>query len=179
MINLKLIDNAIGFYQEHGFKRIETPWLVPDEINKITQPNFVKSYHIPNFDKSLVGSGEQSFLYLLSKHQLPTGKYQTLTPCFRDEIEDLTHFTQFMKLELIDTQDTSEPNLLNIISYAETFFNSVLNKKTEIIKTDIGYDIMFNNIELGSYGIRKHEYLSWIYATGIAEPRLSNLIKSL
>ena len=47
----------------------------------------------------------------------------------------------------------------------------------EIIKTDIGYDITINGEELGSYGIRKCEFLKWIYGTGCAEPRLSTLIK--
>jgi len=30
--------------------------------------------------------------------------------------------------------------------------------------------------ELGSYGIRSCEFLDWIYATGVAEPRFSSLI---
>lgn len=28
MINYKLIDDSISFYEDKGFKRIETPWLV-------------------------------------------------------------------------------------------------------------------------------------------------------
>ena len=45
------------------------------------------------------------------------------------------------------------------------------------ISTDEGYDIVLNGIEVGSYGIRQHENLRWIYGTGIAEPRFSTALK--
>jgi len=35
----------------------------------------------------------------------------------------------------------------------------------------------YNGVELGSYGIRECKFLKWIYGTGCAEPRLSQVIK--
>ena len=40
------------------------------------------------------------------------------------------------------------------------------------------YDLMYRGIELGSYGIRHCNYLSWIYGTAVAEPRLTRILKT-
>ena len=40
------------------------------------------------------------------------------------------------------------------------------------------YDIVINNIEVGSYGIRENSFLKYIYGTACAEPRLSIALKS-
>jgi hypothetical protein len=47
----------------------------------------------------------------------------------------------------------------------------------ETKKTNIGYDIVYRGMELGSYGIREDQFTNfkWIYGTGCAEPRLSKL----
>ena len=50
--------------------------------------------------------------------------------------------------------------------------------KIDIVKTEQGFDLEYNGIELGSYGIRSCEYLDWIYATGLAEPRMS-MVKNM
>jgi hypothetical protein len=39
------------------------------------------------------------------------------------------------------------------------------------------FDLICKGIELGSYGIRKYNNHKWIYATGVAEPRLSQVCK--
>ena len=49
--------------------------------------------------------------------------------------------------------------------------------KTDDERSDESYDIESNGIELGSYGIRQHENITWVYGTGLAEPRLSIAIK--
>jgi hypothetical protein len=46
------------------------------------------------------------------------------------------------------------------------------------VETEQGYDLECNGIEIGSYGIRSCEYLEWIYATGLAEPRMS-IVKNI
>jgi hypothetical protein len=50
-----------------------------------------------------------------------------------------------------------------------------LNNEIKIVKTNIGYDLELNNIELGSYGVRKYGQLHWVYGTGLAEPRFSKV----
>lgn len=176
MINYKILTNALDYYSENGFTYKNVEWLVDEKIADITKPDFVRNFYID--DKALIGSAEQSFLQLIHDGSLSPGKYVALTPCFRDDIVDLTHKRYFMKVELIDTLDTSEERLTVIIDICLNFFNKHTNVSLE--KTgELMYDIIDTKtgIELGSYGIRSHKLVgSWIYATGVAEPRLSTVI---
>jgi hypothetical protein len=173
MIDYGIIDRSIRFYEDKGFKRIESPWTVTKEISGITKPEGKFDWEIIGKNKVLVASGEQSFLYLYLKGFLPKGKYQTVTPCFRDESFDKTHTKYFIKNELMITDDVSDSSLNKIINCCKEFFESELNISIDIKKTDIGYDLEANGIEIGSYGIRSCEYLDWVYGTGVAEPRLT------
>ena len=183
MISFKNLADSIEYYQSNRYIRIEAPWLVPPCIDDITKPADKEHYMLKHNDKCLVASGEQSFLYLYLKENLPKGKFQTITPCFRDERYDLYHEKYFMKNELIITDVINNESLEKIIDDAYNFFNSKLSNigSLSIDKTDIGYDINctvfgYNKpVELGSYGIRECEFLKWIYGTGCAEPRLSKL----
>lgn len=38
MINYRLLQNSIDYYDSHGFKRIESPWTVTQPISNITKP---------------------------------------------------------------------------------------------------------------------------------------------
>jgi len=173
MIDYARLDRSIKFYEEYGFKRIESPWTVTKEISNITKPADVKDWEIIGKDKVLVASGEQSFLYLYLKGFLPKGKYQTITPCFRDEPFDITHTKYFIKNELIITDEVNSLKLDEIVSICKKFFEKEIGKKVDVIKTEQGFDLEYNGIEIGSYGIRSCEYLDWIYATGLAEPRMT------
>ena len=183
MISFKNLADSIEYYQSNGYIRIEAPWLVPPCIDDITKPADKEHYMLKHNDKCLVASGEQSFLYLYLKENLPKGKFQTITPCFRDERYDLYHEKYYMKNELIITDVINNESLEKIIDDAYNFFNSKLSNigSLSIDKTDIGYDInctvfgYTKPVELGSYGIRECEFLKWIYGTGCAEPRLSKL----
>ena len=76
---------------------------------------------------------------------------------------------------MIDTKDVSDKNLESIVQTCLEFFQKYL-PGSEVVKTECGYDIEWKGYELGSYGIRSCEFLDWIYATGVAEPRFSSLI---
>lgn len=178
MIDYGRLDRSILFYQDKGFSRIESPWTVTKEVSGITKPKEKIDWEILGKNKVLVGSGEQSFLYLYLKGFLPKGKYQTITPCFRDEVFDKTHTKYFMKNEIIITDKVDEESLMEVINICKDFFEIELGNETNIVKTEIGYDIEINGIELGSYGIRSCEYLDWIFGTGCPEPRLS-MVKSI
>ncbi len=174
MIDYGRLDRSVSHYEKAGFSRIESPWTVTAEIANITCPEGKSNWEILGKNKVLVASGEQSFLYLYLKNFLPKGKYQTITPCFRDEPFDKTHTKYFMKNELIITKDVCKESLFSVMTECQTFFESEINDDVSINKTDDGYDLLSSSgIELGSYGIRHCEYLSWIYATGLAEPRMS------
>lgn len=179
----KNLIQASDYYSSNGFEYIDVPWLVEEEVSNITKPSHVENFHIK--DKVLVASAEQSFLQLIVNNDLKPGKYQTITPCFRNEpILDDLHKQYFNKLELIQTDDVSVKNLMNIIDICKNFFDNHLS--VDIISTDnegLSYDIVYSKfgIELGSYGIRSTKFnnsqIDWIYATGLAEPRYSYVKK--
>lgn len=183
MIDYGIIDKSTFYYEGFDFKRIEAPWTVSPAVNNITKPDDAADYQIKHTGKCLVGSGEQSFLYLYLKDFLPKGKFQTITPCFRDELFDWTHTKYFIKNELINTADVSAESLLEMLEQAKKFFMKYFKKKDlEIVSTskesfDINVNVDGKFYELGSYGIRECEFLKWIYGTGCAEPRLSKLYK--
>lgn len=177
MINYKILDESLTFYEGKGFKRIEAPWTVSEYVDNITKPSDKLSFQLKHNDKCLVASGEQSFLYLYLKDFLPKGRFQTITPCFRYESFDFLHTKYFMKNELIITDNVNDGNLLNIVDTALEFYSKYLPKNDLIITSDLhGFDIMYKGTELGSYGIRNCDFLTWIYGTGCAEPRFSKLI---
>jgi hypothetical protein len=179
MINYKLIDESISFYETVGFKRIESPWTVTKNISDITNPTG-KDFTIKEKNKVLVASGEQSFLYLYNKGFLPKGRFQTTTPCYRDESFDEYHTKYFIKNELIITDTVNMECLDLLVETAALFFNTHINdnkyRVTKLKTGDESYDLMLNGIEVGSYGIRSCSYLNWIYGTGLAEPRFSKIL---
>lgn len=176
MINYSILHESTKYYEKHGFQRIEAPWTVSPYIDNITKPVDVTPFELKHNDKRLVGSGEQSFLYLYLKEFLPLGQFQTITPCFRYETFTLLNSKYFMKNELIKTDDVSEDALQEVIEIALGFFRSYI-PDVRVVDVDGSYDIMWGDYELGSYGIRHCEFMDWIYATGVAEPRLSSLIR--
>lgn len=174
MINYNILHESTVFYESKGFSRVESPWLVTDAIDSITRPKGVVPYTVSNKGKNLVASGEQSFLYMYLKDFLPKGKFQTITPCFRNESFDFTHSKYFMKNELIQTKDVNKESLEIMVSNAIEFFSKYID--VEIVTTSDGFDLNWGQYELGSYGIRSCEFLDWIYGTGCAEPRLTKII---
>lgn len=176
MIDYNLINKSIEFYFEKGFERIETPWLVTDYVDSITRPKEVIPYRVDNKNKNLVASGEQGFLYLYLKEYLPKGRFQTVTPCFRNDSFDLTHTKYFIKNELIITDNVNKKTMEELMGYSRNFFENIFNKIIDVVKTDEGCDLEIEGYELGSYGIRKCDFLHWVYGTGCAEPRTSKLM---
>ena len=182
MINYLRLGKSLEYYEKKGYQRLEAPWWVPSGIMNITKPKEVDpnemGYFLPKNQKELVASGEQSLLYLANQGLLPKGKYQTITPCFRNEIQGPVRRKFFMKNELMIAGSQKETDLKKIIDDAYKFFKTeVPDKKIlEVIKTEQGYDIEYKGIELGSYGIRSCSFLDWIYGTGLAEPRFSRAL---
>jgi seryl-tRNA synthetase len=185
VINYGLIQQSIDFYDKSGFNRVETPWTVTKAVSDITRPESAKEFRIENKDKVLVASAEQGFLYLYLKGFLPKGRFQSVSPCFRDESFDKYHTKYFIKNELIQTDKTDEKDLEEILIIATKFFEEIVpDKKKLTYKTGEyatspfpNYDILYDGIELGSYGIRECSYLRWIYGTGLAEPRFTAATK--
>ncbi len=78
-----------------------------------------------------------------------------------------------MKNELIITDDVTKDNLMKVINTCKRFFEKELDYKVDIVETEQGFDLECLGVEVGSYGIRSCDYLDWIYATGLAEPRMT------
>ncbi len=176
MINYSLIGYACQFYTlSCGFEQIESPWTVTKAIADITRPPKAGEFSIKEKNKVLVASGEQSFLYLYAKGYLPKGKLLTVTPCFRNDDFDGLHTKYFMKVELINTKDVSPKSLDSMIDCAKEFFKQIFPPKgLKVVKiSDNQFDIFYKDVELGSYGIRKCDFLEYVYGTGCAEPRTS------
>jgi hypothetical protein len=186
MIDYSIIDASIKHYAALGFARIESPWTVTKAVSDITRPPNAKEFALKHEDgKVLVASGEQSFLYLYLKGFLPKGRFQTVTPCFRHESFDGLHTKYFIKNELIITDKTTRSALDEVIENALDFFSKFFPRKGLRIITGPrhSFDIVYGEegyigeVELGSYGVRRCEFLTWIYATGCAEPRTSATMK--
>ena len=176
MIDYKLLNDSIIYYEDKGFKRIETPWLVTAAVDNITKPPDAVPFVVEAKNKNLIASGEQGFLYLYLKEYLPKGKFQTVTPCFRNDSFDFTHSKYFMKNELIQTDEVNVLRLQDIVEQSLAFLQSKFPVQLRVDTTPDGFDIMLDDYELGSYGIRECNFLKWIYGTACAEPRTSKLI---
>lgn len=186
MINYQYLADSIEHYEKRGFKRIESPWTVSKSISYITKPPVASDFTITEKDKVLVASGEQSFLALYNKGFLPVGQYQTITPCFRNDIFTPYHTKYFIKNELIKTDKVNAFELNGVIHAAFSLFKSYFRDddaglKVKEIVANLAYDIIYCDgnieLELGSYGMRECEFLKWIFGTGIAEPRFSRVIE--
>lgn len=189
-LNPNRFAEAEKFYKDFYFQPIAVPWAVSREAIAITAPPNVEQTAIEK-DKLLVGSAEQSFLQMIIDNVLPAGRYQALTPCFRREaVQDDLHLPYFVKLELIETQNTDEENLLEIIEICKKWFSQFLRVDSIYVRPEpwdsvtLGkcFDIISKECgtELGSYGMRFHPKVgTWIYATGCAEPRLTTVLKKL
>lgn len=183
VIDYQKIADSVKHFEALKYTRIEAPWWVSQEISAITKPKDAHpDYFIPENRKSLVASGEQSLLYTANKGRLPKGRWLTVTPCFRNESIGVLNKKCFIKTELMITDVVTETARDLMISDAMEFFKKQVPNPDllDLICIDnygeISYDITYDSIELGSYGIRSCEFLDWIYGTGCAEPRLSRAI---
>jgi hypothetical protein len=172
-INYEIIASAVEFYKSRGYKYIEAPWIVDDEVDNITKPEDRESLHLPHWNKNLVASGEQSMYQIINT--LENGYYMCVTPCFRDEDEDSTHRKYFMKLELMCVGDYCDTVINDAYDFFCTYFKSENVTEIDMDGTkDLGFTgKTVDFLELGSYGNREVNGVKVTYGTGVAEPRMS------
>ena len=181
MIDYRILADSVDHYRSRGYQPIETSWWVTENVKDITKPDgkFVEDYQVSVNKKYLVASGEQSYLYMMAKGMLVPGKYQTITPCFRNEVQDVIHRKHFMKNELIYAYCDDPEEMHKMMASASAFFGQYLSTRTvkkepQDDVTAVCYDIeTLSGVELGSYGIRRYGPFKWVFGTGVAEPRLS------
>lgn len=189
-IDYNLLNKALKYFSKKGFKQVEVPWRVS---KRAIEGTFDSIESFKSDDKFLIGSAEQGFLELCLQDKLTSNQLMSVSPCFRNELEDELHQQEFIKLELIYLC-FYENKTANILPHYEFLRNSVIGfiiKKLKIkipnitvTKTNDGIsiyseDILINGIEYGSYGIRRFQDKYYIYGTGIALPRTSKILKSI
>lgn len=175
--NFELIGQAQNFYSQHNFQPIAVPWVVDEKYIAETKPEGVAFYS--TLGGVLVSSAEQSFIQMLDKGWDEPGAYQATTPCFRDEDHDYLHSPYFMKTELFDNENVTEMRLDDMVDVALQFFSQLV--PSVILPIGDGtYDIVGakSGLELGSYGIRQRLHHEWIYGTGLALPRLEQVLEA-
>lgn len=178
-IDWQALSQTVAHYAGLGYNYTETPWTVPRHITEITFPDAYAA--LGQGPDDLLGSSEQAFLQLALEGGLEPGRYCALTPCFRNEaVHTATHRPYFMKVELFDTEAPTPERLDATVAQCLEWFKQLTQGQglLEVVKTESGFDINLNGIEIGSYGIRTHNGLTWLYATGLAEPRFSVALKN-
>jgi hypothetical protein len=175
-IDYPMLGAAVEFYRSQGYEYREVPWIVGNAAINATLPADCSRYSLGvevhggfvYSDRMVVGSAEQSFIAM----GLPPGRYVGVTPCFRVEpTYDVLHQSTFMKVELFDNR--SKPGVGSLVRDAKNFMERY-DVNPVIVQTEIGEDLMLDNIEVGSYGYRNVEgFGCWAYGTGLALPRFS------
>ena len=184
MIDYRKIADAVDHYTGCGYKYIEVPWIISLDSLLVTRPPGARIFS--TFAGELVASGEQSFLEMRKEFQ--PGKYQCVTPCFRDEkVHDELHKQYFLKSELIWIPEREAIHNISLVDFVDMIAGDAFRffKKygsTKIIDNPLdnafyNKDILINDIEVGSYGLRAYDGFTWVYGTGCAEPRLSQTLK--
>jgi seryl-tRNA synthetase len=174
-IDYAMLGAAVAYYRDSGYQYVEVPWTCSTDASRATNPTsddcFLSQHRDGTFltRERLVASAEQSLLDL----GLEPGRYAACTPCFRYEREGYNFHTRpgFMKVELFVT-DASK-SAADLVEDAMSFMDQYVSSDDNLYRetTDIGYDLMLNGIEVGSYGVREGFNQRWVYGTGLALPR--------
>lgn len=173
-ISWNRLAHAINFYRDKGYTYTAVPWAVPSDVMDGTIPPSTKRYK--TLGGELVGSGEQSFMQMLEQGA-DLYKAVCCTPCFRAEpVHDEFHLPYFMKVELIIVNGTQE-DLADTIEHAILFLRRDGVPSRMVDMGDGTFDLVGDQsgIELGSFGIREWRTHKWVYGTGLAEPRTSQV----
>lgn len=178
-ISAEVIMDAYAWWSR-WFRAKRVPGLVDPDVMAHTCPPGVHDDRLYGAGTdTVVASAEQSFLQLDKDGELPPGSWMALTPCYRDEpVLDEVHLPVFLKLELIRLSEESnfysKPDALWLANEMRRFFSEFYGMDTSVLETSDGYDVMYDDLELGSFGVRKTMTgKSYVYGTGLAEPRAS------
>lgn len=186
-IDYAMLAEAVTYYKSLGYTQIEVPWIVEKDVSMQTCPHENNAFKLDGGNKHLIGSAEQGFIQILklNPNLLDYDKfYFSVSPCFRYETQDELHSLWFMKLELFLKRRPESCHLLShlhLMDAARRLFNKLINDKvTYYLRRDnLKYDdIVYNGIELGSYGKRDYNGIDFLYGTGLALPRMSIAISS-
>lgn len=178
-ISAEVIMDAYAWWSR-WFRAKRVPGLVdPDVMTHTCPPGVHDTRLYGQGDDTVVASAEQSFLQLDKDGELEPGWWMALTPCYREEpVLDDVHLPVFLKLELMrlapEGQELHRLEAEWVAYRLKDFFMEFYAMPTTVIETEDGWDVMYEDLELGSFGVRRTMTgRSYIYGTGLAEPRAS------
>lgn len=176
-IEWSLLMQILQYHQDNGYMGMEVPYLVERATVDLT---YTGPLDPALQGRYLIGSGEQGFLELERRGKMPRGKFVTLTPCFRDEPHvDEYHQLYFQKVELYQNVNVSRRAAWEMMEDAYAGMRIFTNSRAFNIEyTDEGFDLMLHGVEVGSYGKREVNGISWVYGTALAEPRFSTVLRN-
>lgn len=171
-IDYHLLNDALQFYHRMGYRQVEVPWMVGREACFATLDEGQSNAILTDDQRYLVGSAEQGFLEM----DLPHGSYMAVSPCFRRGERDSIHQETFVKLELHRTDVVTLDALHTMIEQCRAYFRSLApDLEIELVATSHGWDIEMEGVEIGSYGRRSALGRTWLYGTGLALPRFTQV----
>lgn len=185
MINWTELVQSANYYGTIGYTMVDVPWVVSRKIAMATCPS--EDFLVTSNLGELVGSAEQGFLQLDHDGLLGEGKFMAISPCFRvEEVLDDLHQNYFAKLELYVNEGELFGAMEKMAESARTSARGQFHRMSMaqgvilpvpiLEETDAGFDLTAGGIELGSFGVRTFEDVSWAFGTGHAEPRMSSTI---
>lgn len=175
-INADVLAYAQQYYGALGFQSTPTPWLVTKKSYLLTCPEDTIHWESPT-GQYHVASAEQGFIELLLNGKLVAQQAQSTTPCFRMEPDfDSLHWPFFYKLELFSAT-ASKSEALALLHYAKKLFEQLGVTTNKVKTSSTSWDLIDDRygIEVGSYGYRHYENISWSYGTGLAQPRFDQI----
>ena len=184
-ISYRKVGKAIKRYEKLGYSYVDTPWTVSEKAIRATLPTDRHGFSLisPLINGGrLVGSAEQGFIQLMIDQAIRPGRYVTAGPCFRDEpVVDDHHQYSFFKVELINLNyrvcGFNDDHVLGMARHAMDVVNHLYGRLPELKSTSEGYDLVVDEVEIGSYGIRTFAGFEWVYGTGLALPRTPQAMK--
>ena len=175
LLNMALINYARDFMVKKGFRYIETPLMLKNEIiNQVTDLNDqeIMIYRIKNDDVSLIGTSEHSLIGRFANQEMDEKKlpikHTSYSMCFRKEIgshgvdeKGLFRTHQFNKIEMI---------VICLPEESEKFFEEMKKITVEIFKNlevpirvlkicsgDLG-DLKYEQIDVEAWSPRQKKY---------------------
>jgi hypothetical protein len=176
-VDWSLLSEAVRFYEDRTYRRIELPWFQPVDVVVTTCPDLDRILQVEGFG-ALIGSAEQSFIGADLAGKLGKGRFVACTPCFRNEpVLDRTHRVGFMKVELYCNVGDLAAEAERMMWLADEFMSLAAGRGLRIEETEQGRDLMLGDVEVGSYGTRAVADVAWAYGTGVAEPRFTTALR--
>lgn len=173
------VSHAVLSYRTMGFNYLEVPWIARWDNVQATMPEGVGRFRV-SLDQDgyqgdlgcLIGSAEQGLLDIRDSLTADT-RYVAASPCFRHEPVETEGYRQreFFKVELMIARPTNPETALKQLILSAKILMKTWAKIVAEVKTEDGFDLCVNGVEVGSYGIREFRGFQWCYGTGLALPR--------